>query len=93
MSMRTSQPVLDDILPGVSRDLRARDLRHPASASSSASRSASGRRSQDSLVDHVIRVVGLVGYSVPIFWLGIMGLLIFYAKLGWVAGPGRLDRL
>jgi peptide/nickel transport system permease protein len=41
--------------------------------------------------DHVIRVLGLVGYSVPVFWLGLMGLLLFYARLGWVAGPGRLD--
>jgi peptide/nickel transport system permease protein len=41
--------------------------------------------------DHLVRVVGLVGYSVPVFWLGLMGLLLFYAKLGWVEGPGRLD--
>jgi peptide/nickel transport system permease protein len=41
--------------------------------------------------DHVIRVVGLVGFSVPVFWLGLVGLLVFYARLGWVAGPGRLD--
>ena len=36
-------------------------------------------------------MIGLVGYSVPIFWLGLVGLLVFYAKLDWVAGPGRLD--
>ncbi len=41
--------------------------------------------------DHLVRVVGLFGYSVPVFWLGMVGLLIFYAKLGWVAGPGRID--
>jgi len=41
--------------------------------------------------DHLVRVVGLVGYSVPVFWLGLMGLLLFYGKLGWVGGPGRLD--
>jgi len=41
--------------------------------------------------DHLIRVVGLVGYSVPVFWLGLMALLLFYAELGWAAGPGRLD--
>jgi peptide/nickel transport system permease protein len=41
--------------------------------------------------DHVVRVVALLGYSAPIFWLGLVALLIFYAKLGWVAGPGRLD--
>jgi len=41
--------------------------------------------------DHAVRVLGLLGYSVPVFWLGMMGLLLFYAKLGWVGGPGRLD--
>ena len=38
-----------------------------------------------------MRVLGLVGYSAPIFWLGLLGLLVFYAKLHWVAGPGRID--
>jgi peptide/nickel transport system permease protein len=42
-------------------------------------------------IDQFVRVLGLVGYSVPIFWLGLMSLLLFYAKLGWVAGPGRID--
>ena len=41
--------------------------------------------------DHAVRVMGLVGYSVPIFWLGLMALVLFYARLGWVAGPGRID--
>lgn len=41
--------------------------------------------------DQLVRVLALVGYSVPVFWLGLMGLLLFYAKLGWVEGPGRLD--
>ncbi len=43
------------------------------------------------LVDQMVRVLGLIGYSVPIFWLGLMGLLLFYARLDWVAGPGRID--
>jgi peptide/nickel transport system permease protein len=43
------------------------------------------------LADQAVRVMGLVGYSVPIFWLGLMALVLFYAKLGWVAGPGRID--
>ena len=41
--------------------------------------------------DQVMRVVGLFGYSVPVFWLGLMGLVLFYGKLDWVPGPGRLD--
>lgn len=46
---------------------------------------------QGRLADQVVRVLGLVGYSAPIFWLGLLGLLVFYARLGWVAGPGRID--
>ena len=42
-------------------------------------------------VDQSVRVLGLAGYSVPIFWLGLMALVLFYAKLGWVGGPGRID--
>jgi peptide/nickel transport system permease protein len=44
-----------------------------------------------SLADQLVRIVGLIGYSVPIFWLGLLALLVFYAKLGWTSGPGRMD--
>nr|WP_274630605.1 ABC transporter permease [Mesorhizobium shangrilense] len=43
-----------------------------------------------SIADQVVRVIGLVGYSVPIFWLGLIALLVFYARLGWTEGPGRI---
>ena len=43
------------------------------------------------LVDHIVRVVSLLGYSMPTFWLGMIGLMVLYAQLGWVGGPGRLD--
>ncbi|XWN34432.1 MAG: ABC transporter permease [Devosia sp.] len=43
-----------------------------------------------SFIDQFARVIALVGYSMPIFWLGLMGLLVFYGILGWVGGPGRL---
>ena len=44
-----------------------------------------------SIADQVVRVIGLVGYSVPIFWLALISLVIFYARLRWVAFPGRID--
>jgi peptide/nickel transport system permease protein len=46
---------------------------------------------KDRWPDHIVRVVGLFGYSVPVFWLGLVGLFVFYGKLDWVSGPGRLD--
>lgn len=42
-------------------------------------------------IDHVVRIFGLIGYSVPVFWLGMVGLLVFYGNLGWVGGPGRIE--
>ena len=44
-----------------------------------------------SIADQIVRVIGLVGYSVPIFWLALLSLLVFYARLKWVAYPGRID--
>lgn len=46
---------------------------------------------QDSLIDYVTRVVALIGVSFPVFVLALIGLTVFHAQLGWVAGHGRLD--
>ncbi|WP_414593516.1 ABC transporter permease [Ancylobacter sp. G4_0304] len=43
------------------------------------------------LADQAVRLIGLAGYSIPIFWLALLGLLLFYAKLRWIAFPGRID--
>ena len=43
------------------------------------------------LTDHIARFVSLIGSSMPVFWLGMMGLMLFYAKLSWLPGPGRID--
>ena len=46
---------------------------------------------RNTLFDHFVRLFGLIGYSAPIFWLGLMGLIVFYGWLGWVGGPGQVD--
>lgn len=43
------------------------------------------------LADHVVRVISLLGSSTPIFWLGLVGLIVFYARLDWVGGSGRVE--
>lgn len=43
------------------------------------------------VIDALTRLISLIGYSTPIFWLGLLMLLLFYAKLHWAPGPGRLD--
>lgn len=42
-------------------------------------------------IDHVVRFLSLIGLSMPVFWLGLILLLLFYARLGLLPGPGQLD--
>jgi peptide/nickel transport system permease protein len=43
------------------------------------------------ILDAAVRVLSLIGNSLPIFWLGLLALFLLYARLQWAGGPGRLD--
>jgi peptide/nickel transport system permease protein len=45
-------------------------------------------RRPTSLGSHVLSVVSLVGYAMPVFWTGIMLLLVFSVWLGWLPSHG-----
>ena len=42
------------------------------------------------LADHLTRVFSVIGVSTPVFWLGLMLLLVFYRHLGILPGSGRI---
>lgn len=42
-------------------------------------------------VDALARLIALVGGSMPIFYVGLLGLGLFYRQLRWLPGQGRLD--
>jgi peptide/nickel transport system permease protein len=46
---------------------------------------------KDGLFDHLSRLGALLGIAFPVFWVGIVLLLIFYFKLGWFPSSGRVD--
>ncbi len=48
-------------------------------------------RNRGKLVDAGIRVFALAGSSLPVFWIGLLFLFIFYASWGIAPGPGRLS--
>ena len=45
----------------------------------------------NSIFDQIGRLLTLAGQSIPLFWLGIMFVLIFSVKLRWLPVAGRLE--
>jgi peptide/nickel transport system permease protein len=41
--------------------------------------------------DYFVRVLSLVGGSLPVFWLGLIVIGLGYYQLGWFPGGGRID--
>jgi peptide/nickel transport system permease protein len=90
-SVLTSRPVLDDLLRFFPATIELATLATLVGTLLGVPAGVMSAVHAGRWPDHVIRIVGLIGYSAPVFWLGLMALVVFYAKLGWVAGPGRLD--
>lgn len=90
-SLLTSNPVRDDILRVFPATLELATLATLIGILVGVPLGVVAATHHNRAVDHVARFIGLIGSSLPVFWLGLMGLLLFYAKLHWVAGPGRID--
>jgi peptide/nickel transport system permease protein len=91
MSVLTSQPVLTDLARVFPATFELATLGILIGVALGVPAGVIAAARKDRWQDHLIRVVGLFGYSVPVFWLGLVGLFVFYGKLGWVSGTGRLD--
>lgn len=89
-SLVTNRPVIEDIVRVFPATLELATLATVLGVLLGVPMGVAGAVWQNRWPDQIVRVVGLVGYSMPIFWLGIIALLVFYGMLGWVNGPGRL---
>lgn len=87
----TGQPVLQDLLHAFPATLELATLSLLIGATLGVVCGLLCARFVGSRLDLGLRVITLLGNSVPVFWLGLLLLLLFYARLQWSAGPGRLD--
>ena len=46
---------------------------------------------RNTVVDHSITTLSLVGYSMPIFWWALLLILLFSVNLGWLPVAGRIS--
>lgn len=87
----TGQPVLQDLLSAFPATLELATLALVVGALLGVIAGVLCARFAGSPWDLAVRTFTLLGNSVPIFWLGLLMLALFYARLQWSAGPGRLD--
>ncbi|KEY57528.1 ABC transporter permease [Serratia sp. DD3] len=87
----TGQPVLQELLRVFPATLELATLSLVVGATLGVLLGVLCARFVGSKLDITVRLMTLLGNSVPIFWLGLLMLLLFYAKLQWSPGPGRLD--
>lgn len=90
MSLLNARPVVDDIIRVFPATLELATIGTILGVVLGVPLGVVAAVRRGSWIDQIARVVALVGYSMPIFWLGLMGLLVFYGILGWVGGPGRV---
>lgn len=92
MSIRSRRPVAQDLVDfvpatielSVAALLIAILIGIPAGVWSSIHR--------NQLQDHGVRIFSLIGGSLPIFWLGLLMIGLFYERLGWLPAGGRIDQ-
>lgn len=91
-SIRTGQPVLDDVKRVLPATIELATFAIVFGAGVGVPLGVLAAVHKDRWLDHLIRVFSLMGHSMPIFWTGMIGLLVFYAGLGWVGGSGRMSQ-
>ena len=47
----------------------------------------------DSILDRLGRALAITGQSMPVFWVGLLLILLFTVQLGWLPSAGGIDRL
>jgi len=91
VSFQTSRPVLQDILAYFPATLELATFAILLGISVGIPLGVLSAVYRNRAIDQFCRVLSLVGVSTPVFWLGLVLLLVFYFKLGWLPEPGRLN--
>ena len=91
VSFQTSRPVLQDILAYFPATLELATFAILLGIGVGIPLGVLSAVHRNRAIDQLCRVVSLVGVSTPVFWLGLVLLLVFYFKLGWLPEPGRLN--
>ncbi|MBI9090694.1 MAG: ABC transporter permease [Desulfobacterium sp.] len=87
-SFRTGDPVAREILSRLPATLCLAGATFLFTVAGSLALGLLGALKQNRSADHVIGILGILSISVPDYWLGILLILLFSLKLGWLPVMG-----
>jgi peptide/nickel transport system permease protein len=91
VSIATGRPVLDDLLTYFPATLELTLAAMILSVAVGIILGITSATRRNKWPDHLSRIFSLTGVATPIFWSGLMFLLVFYYMLRVLPGPGQLD--
>lgn len=90
-SIRTQQPVVHDLLAFFPATIELALLAFLFAILLGIPLGVLAAVKKDTGWDHGARVFSIAGVSTPVFWSGLVMILVFYGYLGWFPSTGRLD--
>jgi peptide/nickel transport system permease protein len=91
ISLRTRRPVADDLRDYLPATIELSLAAMVVSVTLGIALGVAAAVNRNGTLDALARIFALVGGSLPIFFLGLLALALFYTRLRWLPGPGRLD--
>jgi peptide/nickel transport system permease protein len=89
-SQQSHQPVMSDLSTAVPATLELAGAAILVSLVIGVAFGVLAALRRDRLTDQVLRVVSLLGVSVPTFWLALLSFYLFFYKFGIAPGSGRI---
>ncbi|MEV7802792.1 ABC transporter permease [Microbispora sp. NPDC088329] len=90
-SQQSHRPVLDDLAQSVPATLELAGAAILVSLVLGVGFGVVAALRRDRFADHVLRVLSLIGISVPTFWLALVAFYVFFFRLQVTPGSGRID--
>jgi peptide/nickel transport system permease protein len=90
-SWQTHRPVVEDLANAIPATMEIAFAAIVSAAIIGLTLGAWSAYKRGRLTDQVLRLVSLIGISLPTFWTAIVCFYVFYYRLGWAPGSGRLS--
>lgn len=89
-SIRTQRPVVDDLLSFFPATLELAIAAFIIAILVGIPLGVLAALKKNTFWDHVSRVFSISGVSIPVFFSGLIAILVFYGMLGWLPSNGRI---